>query len=87
MKKREFDFEVMSSERAGHIAIAGAKEECPINCYELVFGKNTVKETVSQKDEGSEDEDDGKKALLASPLVMALTCLSALASALLLIIH
>ena len=87
MKKREFDFEVISSERAGQIAIAQVNEECPINCYELVFGKNTVKESRSEEEESAEDEERKKEMYPGSPFVMALACLGALAGALLLIIN
>ena len=85
MKRRDFDFEVMHSAPVGNVRLVAKERECSVNCYELVFGKESggrkEKESgVSRKDKDNGEEDGG-----ALFLATAIVCIAILGLALLIL--
>ena len=74
MKRRDFNFDVMQSAPMGNIRLLPKERECSVNCYELVFGKESAEKKewgVRSSDNEGEVEEDGKATYLAAALISA----------------
>ncbi len=81
MKRKDFDFEVISSAPIGNLSISETEEEKEwhINCFETVFGK-------SDRDENQAESDSDSGALtLKSSLALSALSLVSLAAAIIIL--